>query len=94
MASDRDDDGFGDRPDRTAGQPGSTKRQHRTGGWPPSDRRRPHLVPAGQLAGGDDVGRHADVGAVTEHRDGPAPPFVAYHATKCEHLTHQPVGGA
>jgi hypothetical protein len=87
-------DRFGDRPDRTAGQPGWTKRQQVTD-LGLVDQGAPNdflLVPAGQLGGGNDVGRHSDVGAVTEHRDGPAPPFVTYHATKCKNLTHHPAG--
>ena len=92
----RRDNGFGDRPACPAGQLGLTERQQLGG------RRRLAegalgygvLVPAGQLARGDDVGRHPDVGAMTEHRDGPAPPFVGHRAAEREELTHHPAGHA
>ena len=68
-------DRLGDRSERSAGQ----RAAHRTAAGPRLGLVRPRrvagdglLVPAGQLGGGDDVGRHPDVGPVAEHRDGPA----------------------
>ena len=88
----RGDNGFGDRPACSAGQLGLSERQEL------GSRRRLAegalryrvLVPAGQLACGDDVGGHPDVGAMTKHRDGPAPPFVGHRAAEREQLTHHP----
>lgn len=51
-------------------------------------------VPPRQLGGGHNIGRHSDIRAVTEHRDGSSLPLIGNDTAKRQYPTHRPTGRA